>query len=297
MLFLGNGGHTVGEVKFEKGRSVRLFLIDGEPGGRYQVDMTSGITRAYKIPRSLIMESFDIIDELQYPAVYFLFCKNDTNETDAPYSIYIGETENPKERFSDHLRNKDWFEEAVILLTSNGFLNKAHVKYLESKFIEFTSNVGVYETRQKKASNLPRLSDADISDLQVVIKEAKILLPALGFNFLEKSTQKVLKEKAEKVGRQLFLTLPDVDAKILQTEQSIILLKGSKIKETPTSSCPKKTELLRKEYAKKINTDHVLLQDIEFTSLNQAASFASGRTINAPESLKTAEGISLKKHK
>lgn len=43
------------EVKYENGRSIRLFLMDGEPNGRYQAEISTGISRAYKIPRSHIM--------------------------------------------------------------------------------------------------------------------------------------------------------------------------------------------------------------------------------------------------
>lgn len=283
------------DVKFEKGRSVRLFLIDGDPNGRYQIDMTAGITRAYKIPRSLILESFDVIDELQHPAVYFLFCKNDSDETEKPYSVYIGETENPKERFVDHLRKKDWFEEAVIVLTSNDFLNKAHVKYLESKFIQLAFDAETYEIRQGKASNSPRLSDADISDLQIVIRETKILLPALGFKFLEKSEKRALKQKAKEAGRQLFLKQgKDVNAEIIQTESGITLIKGSRVRAKIAPSCPKKAQRLRNEYSKKINTEYTLLEDIELPSLNAAAAFVTGNSISAPENWKTIDGVSLK---
>ena len=181
------------------------------------------------------------------------------------------------------------------MVTSNGFLNKAHVKYLESKFIELASDAGIYEVKQAKASNSPRLSDADVSDMQTVVREAKILLPALGYRFLEKTSKKTSKEKAKKAGRALFLEQgKDVRAEAIQTESGITLIKGSKIRSKIAPSCPKKAKRLREEFAVKISSENMLLEDIELPSLNAAAAFVTGNSISAPENWKTVDGISLK---
>jgi hypothetical protein len=270
----------ISEVKFEKGRSVRLFLIDGESEGRYQIDMVSGITRAYKIPRSLITKSFSDIEDLQIPAVYFLFRKNDSEEIEKPYSVYIGETENSNERLIDHMRNKKWFEEAVIIVTSNGFLNKAHVKYLESVFTQLAVDADIYDVQKGRESNPSRLSDADISDLQVVIQEAKILLPTLGYKFIEKTNKKST-ERKEETGRKIFIKKGKADVTAIQTENSVILKKGSKIKSDVTADydLPKK---LREKFEDRI-VDATLTEDIEFISLNQAVIFVLGYSVSAPE--------------
>ena len=63
------------------GRTIRQFLIEGTPEGRWVSELSNWIGKAYKIPRTYISACTDRPD-LSQPGVYFLFGRSD--ETDMP---------------------------------------------------------------------------------------------------------------------------------------------------------------------------------------------------------------------
>ena len=276
------------EVKYESGRTIKLFLMDGEPDGRYQAEIPTGISRAYKIPRNHILHSCKTIDDLNKPAIYFLLGRATDENEHKKYAVYIGETETPLERFRHHLSKKDFWSEAIILVASNGLFNKAHVKYLESKFAKIAKNADIYSVEQGKESAVPSLSDADISDLQIIIRDVKLLLPALGHNFLESH-----EDTANKSSLKLFLKIKSANAQGLQTSQGFILLKGSKINTVVSKSLQPAIKRARENY-KNIVENGVIKSDIEFPSADYAAKFACGNSVNGKISWKNTDGKTLK---
>lgn len=251
-------------------------------------EISTGISRAYKIPRSHIMESCKTIDDLNKPAVYFLLGKTTNEDTHKNHTVYIGETENPSERFKQHLSKKEFWSEAIILVASNSFLNKAHIKYLESQFAKIAKNADIYIVEQGKESNSPRLSDADISDLQIIIRDAKLLLPVLGYNFLESH-----EEIARRSSSKLFLKSKVASAQGLQTSQGFVLLKGSKINIAKSESCPPAIKKAREEYRSVIENG-TLNEDIILKSADYAAKFVCGSSVNGKISWKNENGKTLK---
>ena len=55
-----------------RGKSINLFLMDGEANGRIKCSLTNWTGIAYKIPRTEIEESKSI-EHLSHNGVYFLF--------------------------------------------------------------------------------------------------------------------------------------------------------------------------------------------------------------------------------
>jgi hypothetical protein len=51
---------------------------------------------------------------------------------------------------------------------------------------------------------------------------------------------------------------------------------------------------LREKYKTKIGSDHILLEDILFTSPSAAAAFVGGSSLSGNELWKTADGVALK---
>ena len=72
------------------------------------------------------------------------------------------------------------------------------------------------------------------------------------------------------------------------------VLKGSYITPKTTSSIPTGVKKARQEYAKQINQEGILLQDVSFSSPSYAASFVIGRNSNGLIEWKNKDGTSLK---
>ncbi|MDR0862204.1 MAG: GIY-YIG nuclease family protein, partial [Oscillospiraceae bacterium] len=213
------------------GMSIRIHLMDGDAEGRLSAEFVTRVVRAYKIPRTKVLKSGDL-DDLHTPAVYFLLGDDDTGKSPEGKRVYIGETEDPLERFGNHLSKKDWWNEAIILVASNGFLNKAHVKYLESRFTAIAGEASRYEVDYSRDSNQPKLTKADIDELEGFIADARLLIPTLGHRFLEpfvKKTAPTQNNSVEEADGELFYLRRDM-AVGKRTNEGFVVLKGAKIK-------------------------------------------------------------------
>ena len=98
-----------------RGKTIRQFLIDGIPDGRWVSELSNWTGKAYKIPRTYINQCADRID-LEYTGVYFLFGQNENSERP---QVYIGETENILVRLKQHLQDKDFWTECVAFISKN----------------------------------------------------------------------------------------------------------------------------------------------------------------------------------
>lgn len=110
------------------GKTIKIFLIDGDSNGRMTCELSNWTGKAYKIPRIKIKDCSDW-DDLKNTGVYLLLGK-DEEGTDL---VYIGEAETILTRLSLHLHQKDFWNEAIVFVSKDDNLNKAHTKYLENR--------------------------------------------------------------------------------------------------------------------------------------------------------------------
>jgi len=85
------------------GKTIKLFLIDGDANGRISCELSNWSGKAYKIPRTKVKECADR-DDLQSPSVYLLLGKDE----EGIELVYIGEAESILTRLNSHLNSKDF---------------------------------------------------------------------------------------------------------------------------------------------------------------------------------------------
>lgn len=126
-----------------RGRSLKIFLKDGSASGRWMSELSNWTGKAYKIPRTSYKKCVNR-DDLRNPSVYFLFGYDDDNGKPL---VYIGETEDAIQRLGEHIKNEkmDYWIEAIVFISKDDHLNKAHIKYLESRFYEISKSNDRYE--------------------------------------------------------------------------------------------------------------------------------------------------------
>ena len=134
------------------GKTIKIFLIDGDPNGRMTCELSNWTGKAYKIPRNKIKDCKDRPDIFN-TGIYLLFGKNQDNKD----SVYIGEAETVLNRLTQHLGQKDFWNEAIVFVSKDENLNKAHVKYLENRLHDIAINVKRYYVEN---SNTPTLSSS-----------------------------------------------------------------------------------------------------------------------------------------
>jgi hypothetical protein len=63
-------------------------------------------------------------------------------EQDGVPLAYIGEAEDVSDRIRNHDARKDWWTTAIVITSAANNLNKAHVRYLETRLIEEAHSLG-----------------------------------------------------------------------------------------------------------------------------------------------------------
>jgi len=109
-------------------KTIEMLLHDGTPKGLIEISFPFTFTgKAYHAYRSNIKDLLSL--ELPHQlGIYFLIGYDDNHET----CIYVGETENVKDRIKQH-SDREFWNECIIFIDSMGALNKAHAKFLEQE--------------------------------------------------------------------------------------------------------------------------------------------------------------------
>jgi hypothetical protein len=168
------------------GKSVRLFLADGTPGGLLTAEIMNWTAHVVAAPRS------DLAALLRRPessrtGIYILL--GDDPDSLGGTIAYIGEGDDVSKRLYQHARpedqgGKDFWDRAIVLTSKDTNLTKAHARYLESRLISLAQQANRARLANGTAPTPLPLPEADISDMEYFIEQAKIVLPVLGVNIL-----------------------------------------------------------------------------------------------------------------
>lgn len=149
-----------------RGKTIRQFLLDGVPDGRWISELSNWTGKAYKIPRTYVNLCADR-EELNHTGVYFLFGQSDEDEMP---QVYIGEAENIMSRIRQHLSEKDFWTECVAFISKDNNLNKAHIKYLENHLYclaKQTKRYDILNSNTPTESSISEMDQAEMDDLLI----------------------------------------------------------------------------------------------------------------------------------
>ena len=98
------------------GKTIKIFLIDGDPNGRMTCELSNWNGKAYKIPRIKIKDCTDRSD-LTNTGIYLLFGRDDEGKE----LVYIGEAESIIKRLNTQIKDKEFWNETIIFIVNNIF--------------------------------------------------------------------------------------------------------------------------------------------------------------------------------
>ncbi len=166
------------------GKTIKIFLIDGDPNGRMTCELSNWSGKAYKIPRTKISDCVDRND-LRNTGLYFLLGK-DENDSD---QVYIGEAESILKRLSQQLTQKDFWNEAIVFISKDDNLNKAHVKYLENRLHAIAQSANRYKVENSVVPTQSSISESDIAEMEEYIENIRMLVNALGHKIFDEKRE------------------------------------------------------------------------------------------------------------
>jgi hypothetical protein len=114
--------------------------------------------------------------EARYTGVYILL---GIDESSSLTKAYIGEGEDIADRIKNHDANRDWWTEAVLVTSAANSLNKAHVKYLESRLVEEARRAGSMLLENLNTPTRPSLSEAARANMEQFVEYVLLVLPAI----------------------------------------------------------------------------------------------------------------------
>lgn len=276
-----------------RGKSINLFLMDGEANGRIKCSLTNWTGVAYKIPRTEIDISKNI-EHLSHSGVYFLFGTSENGDD----VVYIGQARTRKNgngllgRVLEPHPTIDYWTEAVLLTTRDDYFGPTEISYLENRFCNMAKEVGRYSVVNSNDPSTGNLTEEKESELEEFIDYALIVIGALGYKVLTPIINK--KSNQESSEPLLYLKYSEADAIGMRTNEGFAVLKGSKLSSKIVKSCPERAVKNREKNATKIGSDMILVEDVLLTSPSAAADFVSGASLSGNEMWKTKEGIPLK---
>lgn len=277
------------------GKTIKIFLLDGEPNGRMTCELSNWTGKALKIPRKKVKESFDR-PELENTGIYILFGKSDKSETKE--LAYIGEAEGIYKRLNQQLSAKDFWNEALVFISKDENLNKAHIKYLESRLHEIAVKVNRYDLENGNIPPRSTISESDQAEMEEFLDNIKVLVNALGFKIFEELRKDQSIE--EQIKSTFYINAArGANAKGQMTNEGFVVLKDSEIATSLTNSFPKNWISLRQGLIDDgivipINNKFIFKEDYLFSSPSAAAAVVMGRSANGLTEWKLNDGRILK---
>jgi len=171
--------------------TIKLFLPQGDAKGLRTAEISNWTGKALAAPRTE-MDGLLARDELNEAGVYLLTGSDPL--TNAPHA-YIGEAEVIRERLKQH-KSKEFWVSAIVFVSKDENLTKAHVRYLESRLLAEATQVGRFTLEQNQAGG-SRLPESDREDMEVFLFRIRQLLPVLGSDLLVPISQPTAKTRAD----------------------------------------------------------------------------------------------------
>lgn len=172
------------------GQSLELFFVDGKPDGMLTAEIFNWTGHVLVAPRTQLPEMLRR-KEAAYTGVYVLL--GEDAESSLP-KAYIGEADDVAARIRNHDAERDWWTSVVIITSSANSLNKAHVKYLESRLVKQVKVVATLKLENKNSPPRPTLSESATANMEQFLEHLHVILPALRVDgFLNRKRQVGLK--------------------------------------------------------------------------------------------------------
>lgn len=283
------------------GKKLTVYMIDGTAYGPRLSEIGNWVGKAIYSPRASVNKIISR-PEFDNPGIYCL--KGDPTDDAFDERIYIGEAENIKSRLKQHLSdpNKD-FKELIFFVSKDELLTKTQIRYLESRLVQLALEAKTAQIDNGNSPSLPTLHEADVSDMEYFLEQIELILPVMGFSFLISSTatQNVALEKKgrNEIHETYSIKTRTFKAKMIETDQGYIVVKGSEAKKLLSNSCTETYRNMRRKLVEtKIMVENgdklIFAEDAVFNSPSAASNMILGRNSNGFTEWVNKAGLTFK---
>lgn len=272
--------------------TIKLFLPRGDAKSLRTAEISNWTGKAIAAPRTEL-DNLLAREELDKAGIYILTGSDPLTNTPR---AYIGEAEVIRERLKQH-KTKEFWISAIVFVSKDENLTKAHVRYLESRLLAEAAEIDRFTLEQNQAGG-SRLPESDREDMEVFLSRIRQLLPVLGSDLLIPVAQPAAKPQS---GGLLLCRRKGAEARGHRTPDGFVVLRGSTavLQERKSAESWPATIATRKQ----LIADGTLIQkdgfyefvrDVQFSSPSAAAAVIEGGSANGLVEWKTQDGRTLK---
>lgn len=269
--------------------TIKLFLIKGEAQSLRTAELLNWTGKAIAGPRS---ELDDLLarEELDRSGVYLLIGPDPES---AKPAAYIGEAEIVRDRLKQH-RDKDFWVQAIVFVSKDENLTKAHVRYLEGRLIEEAQKIGRFTLLNGQSSGT-RLPESDREDMEMFLDRIRQLLPVLGCDILTA----LVSPHGDVARDRLFGRIKGHTAIGQRTAKGFVVFAGSQAVVDLRPSAPgyvaeTRTHLKAEGVLRDEGGRLQFTRDFEFSSPSMAGAIICGGHVNGLTFWKDKDGRELK---
>ena len=269
------------------GKTIQIYLPDGNPRGIKIAEVTSRTIQAILVPRSELDTAVKR-EELANVGIYFLI-GNPDDETKP--MVYIGEAEDCRTRLKQQNKAKDFWNTAIVIVSKTKYFTKTHIKFLEWYCYEQARAAERFRLENSTVPAKPYTPEPIQADLLDNFETIRILTSTLGYPIFEPIVKPRERDVLVCKGREVY-------AEGELTEEGFVVFKGStaRIRETRTIgswASNLRARLVEEGILVEENGKYRFTQDHIFSSPSAAAATVLGRAANGWQLWKYKDGKTL----
>lgn len=198
-------------------------------------------------------------------------------------------------RLRQHLKDVNYWNDCITVISKDNLLNKAHVKYLENKFYLMAQESGRAIIVNSTIPTCSSISEYDEAMLEEFMSNTKLLVNTLGYKVFDNLEETSVKQNQNELIFQISAAR-GAQASGMIVADGFAVLKGSTIATTTTPSMFDSMQKLRNKLLteKIIDENFKFTKDYIFSSPSLAASIVMGRSANGRTEWKTSDHKSIK---
>lgn len=164
-----------------KTKTIKMLLYDGTLNGVMNIsDSAWESGKLYSAPRESINDLASRADCKKY-GVYLLLSEQ---------QVYVGQASDLERRTKQHLADKDWWTQVVLMTTKDDSFNASDIDYLESRLIDLAGKAGKSDSDNKKRGNPKKVDEFRQAELEQYLEEALFLLELIGIKVFKNEPRK-----------------------------------------------------------------------------------------------------------
>ena len=162
-------------------KTIKMLLYDGTLNGVTNVsDSAWELGKMYSAPRDSIKDLVSRADCKKY-GVYLLLSEQ---------QVYVGQAIDLERRTKQHLSDKDWWTQVVLMTTKDDSFNASDIDYLESKLISLAGTAATFDSNNRKKGNPQKVDEFRQAELEQYLDEALFLLELIGVRVFKNGQKK-----------------------------------------------------------------------------------------------------------